>query len=870
MTDLSTLSDDQLKQLYAKTLVSGAAQKYGVPEDLAQNVAGAESGYRQSATSPKGAGGVMQLMPQTAATLGVDPTDTAQNIDGGVRYLKQQLDNNNGDPRLAAAAYNAGPGAVKKFGGVPPYAETQAYVTKVAGPDPALAKMSDADLIAAYNGGAPAKPAFTSDAPIHLTKNQLRRQVAEVATPGAANATKAASAVSNVVDTTLNTLGDIGRKNRNLFPFLALLPHADDVRAQGQGASLGLADEATGALTGAAVGIANKMAPGRLGFTAGDAYHAATDNQRTKQDQFAADHPVANFVDQAAGGLVNPLTYAGGDFIGAGPGGKGLLATMGRSGAVGAATGAVTGYNTADGGIMDRLPAAGSGAAVGGAVGAAAPAVGAVVGSTVRGLGGAASEAVDATKRAFTGATTDDQSQIISAAQQLNAQKAALAYVRRMGATPEGLQAADAAAAGKPITSAEAIGPNAIGQVSGLARRAGATPGRADAILTQRMNDRADRILTDVGGLTGIDPAAAKGDMDAMVTAGRAKAAPLYDKALSNPDPVSTPELDAIAKRPVVQSAMKSVFQSELNAGRDPAALGMTVGPDGESVQIKAPTAQTWDQVKKAVGDQIERNPLTGRPLPDSQSRGNFNVGVANKDLTTALKDAIPGYGDALNASGDYLSVSNAFDRAKGSLFKSTQTPAQFDQFYSGLKSDGEKSAVQSRLAADIYDKAQNGQLRPSLFKTPAVQAKLTTAFGSDKAGEITRRLEMEGKMAAAESRMRPNLNSVTGDVMAQGEAMDGTMGDAALKAGAHLMTGRPGRAAASLLTPLQILMRGAKTGVNQPTRDEIGRLLLEVSPSDLAGYLQTAPKPQPGSMIPLLSQVGGRFTAPYSESQQQ
>ena len=113
-------------------LISASANKYGLDPKLVSAVAQTESGYHADAVSGSGAVGVMQLMPETAAELGVNNVyDPAQNIDGGAKYLKQMLTTFNGDVSKAVAAYNAGPQAVKTYNGVPPYAETQNYVNKV-------------------------------------------------------------------------------------------------------------------------------------------------------------------------------------------------------------------------------------------------------------------------------------------------------------------------------------------------------------------------------------------------------------------------------------------------------------------------------------------------------------------------------------------------------------------------------------------------------------------------------------------------------------------------------------------------------------------------------------------------------------------
>jgi soluble lytic murein transglycosylase-like protein len=112
--------------------IDAAAQKYGIDPAVLKGLVKQESGFNPNAGSPAGAQGLTQLMPGTAAALGVtDVHDPAQSIDGGARYLKQQLDRFGGDYSKALAAYNAGPGAVQRYGGVPPYAETQNYVKSI-------------------------------------------------------------------------------------------------------------------------------------------------------------------------------------------------------------------------------------------------------------------------------------------------------------------------------------------------------------------------------------------------------------------------------------------------------------------------------------------------------------------------------------------------------------------------------------------------------------------------------------------------------------------------------------------------------------------------------------------------------------------
>ena len=128
----NTQKPNSVSRTEIDNLISKYADRNGLDEDFVKAVINQESGFNPNATSKCGAMGLMQLMPSTAQGLGVtNAYDAEQNIEGGTKYLKGLMDRFGNDKSLALAAYNAGPNAFKKYGGIPPYAETQNYVKNV-------------------------------------------------------------------------------------------------------------------------------------------------------------------------------------------------------------------------------------------------------------------------------------------------------------------------------------------------------------------------------------------------------------------------------------------------------------------------------------------------------------------------------------------------------------------------------------------------------------------------------------------------------------------------------------------------------------------------------------------------------------------
>lgn len=275
-----------------------------------------------------------------------------------------------------------------------------------------------------------------------------------------------------------------------------------------------------------------------------------------------------------------------------------------------------------------------------------------------------------------------------------------------------------------------------------------------------RMGTQTERALGAVETHLGVDPEAARGNIDAMVQAGQAKAGPIYDAIRSDPAPVWNSTLQNLAQRPAIKKAIGVVTNDMLNAGQNPKAAGFRLDPDtgwqigpsqpGALDNIEQqPTAATWDAVYKAMGRTVDRHPLTNAPLPDSVSAGNRGITTATADLRSALAGdpangvagAIPNYGQALATSGDYLSTAGAFNRARGKLMAGSVY--DFNHLWNSAKTPADQAAIRSAMANDVLEATDRGRVAPGLFRSPGVQKKLSIAFG-DQAEPFINQMESD------------------------------------------------------------------------------------------------------------------------------
>lgn len=436
-------------------------------------------------------------------------------------------------------------------------------------------------------------------------------------------------------------------------------------------------------------------------------------------------------------------------------------------------------------------------------------------------------------------------------APELTAENHLARIAQNNGITPETINANSIAGRGQ--LGAEAMGPQGVATLGTLGRRSGTTAEGLANALTTRAATAPTRIMDDFAASAGIHPEAARGNIDALVDAGRERAGPLFDRALSIPGGVMTPALEELLKRPIIQKGMAQAAEDIRNDGGDPTRYGLHFDESGAATQVSHPTAEAWDLVKKAVGQSVERDAF-GRRLPDSASRGNARISNANRELSGAMSDAIPGYGDALAASGDYLSLRSAFDAGQSHILDARTTAAQVAEHVARL-TPPQVEAYRGGIANEVFNKAQNARLAPRLLNTPAVQNKLSAALGQENAQRFMTGLGHEMDLARTGGRMMPGTNSITSDVLLQageqdhaanlGAALQGARAVGSAARGDVIGAAHQGINAIRHFAP-DLLRSG---GMSVEVRNNLGRLL-SLPPEDLAATLRRLQQPGSGDRL--------------------
>ncbi len=680
-------------------MVDAAATKYGVPLDLARRVASQESNFDQSAVSNKGAQGVMQLMPATAADLGVDPTNLEQNIDGGMRYLAQQLKTFNGDPQLAAAAYNAGPGNVRKYGGVPPFKETQNYVQSVAG--------------AQQNGLPPAKQ------PIPQAPKA----------PSEPNAGKVAAQ---------NAMGLIHQ--------------------MGQGASFGFADEAAAGLRSGISGVQRYFGM-KPSFADYDAELAAL---RSEKNQFQSQHPYASVAAQLIGGapsaIALPLGRAKEGATILSNAGRLALGGAAYGGVAGAGAGGEPGglsrfdSATLGAGIGAVASPAFSGAA--GALSAAAKTtpVRNVVQSILR--PGALRPAVSEAGAIFpTGATKEAQLATLTPAE-LGTLK--LTH----GVTAEQLDKALAAAADAEARGGQLLLPEAVDspalylQAKKLSNKPN-TMNIAQEPVKERAALAPDRVLSTFRKL-GSDVTPQEGgtsarqaalDIIARAKEERTKAvSPLFQKAYSEVPQLHSDRMDELLQNPIIKRTVNKAKES----------VGMENMP-ANSTQVVQETLETLGGQIEALRASKLKPPskITLRRLVGAKDALEREAKSLNPALGVArerFKELSPAVNKLENSQMSVISRMSDDDLGGAADDVFRLEPERIEELRQTFAQDGKLYAWDEMIRGHIkraVNSTQDGMNKTmlrGLVGSRASRAKLRAAVGSDLYNEVEPMLSLEQK----------------------------------------------------------------------------------------------------------------------------
>jgi hypothetical protein len=510
---------------------------------------------------------------------------------------------------------------------------------------------------------------------------------------------------------------------------------------------------------------------------------------------------------------------------------------IGRAMQVGGLGGAVYGGTAGEGGFADRAQGAALGAALGAGTGGVVQGVAPLVGEGFRRLGGGFSEAGSVLSRGVGRVAPEAD---ITPQDTINAQQYVARLLQSSGAD---LAGSPVAAMGKPITSAEVIGPSGIANMAALARRSGRAGNLTQAQIGARAIEQPNRVVQDFADLTGMDPAGSADMIQNLATAGRARATPLYEAAYARPGAVRSPLIDDLLNRPATRDAMRRAVKIAANEGRDPNTLGFQFNDAGDVTHVQEPSMETLDLVKRGLDDVLNsyRDSTTRRLNLDSEGRSIQGIVRQFRDELVRLN---PAYGEALSAGGDPLRLEEAF-RQSDRLFQVGTPERTFRTATQGM-GEAERNALVAGFADRLFRDAQAGRLSTrqlNQLNVPVTREKLASLIGAEGADSFMQRVGAEIELARSGGRMAPGTNSVTPEALAAMAEQDGSTGFTADLA-RNMAQGRGDIMGALALTlgkaavaPATGFVRGMTVSKPQAVRDEIARLLL-LSPEELQAQL--------------------------------
>ena len=471
-------------------------------------------------------------------------------------------------------------------------------------------------------------------------------------------------------------------------------------------------------------------------------YTQAKDAENAQLAQARSDRPVTAFVSE----VVQSLPYPGGTLRMGAP----IVRETAKMLGLGSLQGAIYGFGSGEG--EGRIESAGTGAVVGGALGAATPSVAAAALPVVRGTRTALANATDAIVEMFGGTGTAGQAY----ARQV-AEAAVRRSMERSGMTPERILETLQRFGNKPAVLAEVIGQDAVNTLSSLTRRPGSTPQAAQDIIAERMGGFPERAADDLRQTTGLTDAQIRGEFGPELAARREAAAPAYTELFEQQGGVTSDRLTQLAGTntlgPLIRRSQAAAEDLAVSQRRDPASVT---------------PLEVLDLAKRELDDEIataQRN---------QQNAELFRLQSLQTALLGELDELTGGqYAAARDLGGEAPRLQEARTQGEQALRPGVTRATVNEQV--GALNPQDRAAFASGTASVIDESIAGGRMLPQRFRLPANREKVEAAFGPEAGGEFANRMTAEAELRDLASRWGPRQGSITGTVMESGpsEALD-------------------------------------------------------------------------------------------------